>query len=265
MNILITAGGTGEDIDEVRRITNNATGRLASLVAREFCAQAKERGAELEKIYYVCEAGAAVPELPIVERVETRGVRGLKTALEGLLSGVRFDAVIHSMAVSDYCVAYAAPAGELAAGIARHITGRFPDGTGDEAALTAAVGEALSRLSAPKAGKLSSDIDNLMLSLRRTPKVIGVFKAMQPGAVLVGFKLLDGVDEDELFAAARKLMAKNGCDFVLCNDSKYFKEGRHLGFLLSQSGEAARCEGKEEIARTIAGSVLDKILKKGNK
>ncbi|MFO7160860.1 MAG: phosphopantothenoylcysteine decarboxylase, partial [[Clostridium] cellulosi] len=36
MNVLITAGGTTENIDPVRKIKNTATGRLGSLIAEEF-------------------------------------------------------------------------------------------------------------------------------------------------------------------------------------------------------------------------------------
>ena len=35
MNIIVTAGGTSEPIDNVRRIANTGTGRLGSLVADE--------------------------------------------------------------------------------------------------------------------------------------------------------------------------------------------------------------------------------------
>ena len=51
MKIIITAGGTNEQIDQVRKIANAASGRLASAVAREFVRQA---GGELEKIFYDC-------------------------------------------------------------------------------------------------------------------------------------------------------------------------------------------------------------------
>ena len=36
MNIIITSGGTSENIDNVRKITNTATGALGSIIANEF-------------------------------------------------------------------------------------------------------------------------------------------------------------------------------------------------------------------------------------
>ena len=49
MNIIVTAGGTSEPIDNVRRIANTGTGRLGSLVADEL-AEADWTG----HIFYVC-------------------------------------------------------------------------------------------------------------------------------------------------------------------------------------------------------------------
>lgn len=39
MNVLITSGGTTEKIDRVRGITNHATGRLGSIMAKTFLDQ----------------------------------------------------------------------------------------------------------------------------------------------------------------------------------------------------------------------------------
>ena len=77
MNIIITAGGTTEQIDQVRKIANAASGRLASCVAREFVRQG---GTKIEKIYYVCERGAIVPELDCLELVTTRGAESVGAA-----------------------------------------------------------------------------------------------------------------------------------------------------------------------------------------
>ena len=49
MNIIVTAGGTSEPIDNVRRIANTGTGRLGSLVADELA-----EADWTDHIFYVC-------------------------------------------------------------------------------------------------------------------------------------------------------------------------------------------------------------------
>ncbi len=98
MKIIITAGGTNEQIDQVRKIANAASGRLASAVAREFVRQAGEK---LETIFYVCERGAIIPELSCVEVVTVHGAESVGDVLTYILTNETIDAVVHSMAVSD--------------------------------------------------------------------------------------------------------------------------------------------------------------------
>ena len=49
INVIVTAGGTSEPIDNVRRIANTGTGRLGSLIAEELAADAM-----VGHIFYVC-------------------------------------------------------------------------------------------------------------------------------------------------------------------------------------------------------------------
>ena len=42
MKILVTAGDTYEPIDDVRKVTHMATGRLGSLIADEFAKQGRK-------------------------------------------------------------------------------------------------------------------------------------------------------------------------------------------------------------------------------
>lgn len=262
MKILITAGGTSEKIDQVRKITNTGTGRLGSLTAGEF---ARQGGTRIEKIYYVCEPGAIVPELDCVEVIPTHGVDEVRDALEKLLTQEKIDAVIHSMAVSDYAVESVTTAENLAVFLADRL---FPLGpvrfeSKDSLAefIAACVRENDRVLD--RSRKVGSDVGDLMLSMRRTPKLIGLVKAVQPSAVLVGFKLLNGVGRQELLDAGYGVLEKNSCDLVLANDLTEISRDRHAGYLLSPDRTWERFESKEEIAKGIAGRVLNLIDKKG--
>jgi phosphopantothenate-cysteine ligase len=200
--ILITAGGTSEKIDEVRRMSNISTGRLGALIAEEFV----RRGAA---VTYVCGETALTPTAQ-AEIIRTDSVDELIAVLTRLFAEDDYAAVIHAMAVSDY----------------RPVQRQFRD------------------------KKISSDLDSLVIYMEKTPKVIGMIREMQPNTILVGFKLLVGVDTEELLQVSEELRVKNNCDYVLANDLEKIHGDKHEGFLVGNP-EFRRLGTKQEIAEAI--------------
>jgi phosphopantothenate-cysteine ligase len=82
-----------------------------------------------------------------------------------------------------------------------------------------------------------------------------MFRGLLPRAVIVGFKLLDGVSEERLTGVAHTLLVKNGCDFVLANDLRNIGGSGHVGHLVDRSGAYVTYKSKEAIARGIVGAV----------
>jgi len=123
---------------------------------------------------------------------------------------------------------------------------------GDSSSPEEAVRDAL--LSPPiiREAKISSEKDNLIVVLEKAPKIIALYRDLAPDAVLVGFKLLSNVREDELVSAGFALLMKNDCDFVLANDLKTVRGGEHEGLLIARDGSYERASGKEAIAALIA-------------
>jgi phosphopantothenate-cysteine ligase len=255
LNVLITAGGTSEKIDDVRKITNMATGRLGNLIADCFLENEKV------SVTYLCSQNAARPKNARARIVPVSDVRSLRQAVEEEMRLHPCDAVIHSMAVSDYTVKYGVSSKRLAAQLAESI--RDTDGKQEDlaerihSALLTCGGE-------PRTGKISSDLGNLFLCLERTPKIIGLFKKLQPNTILVGFKLLSDVEESELLRAAESLMERNGCDFVLANDRKNIDETRHEAILLEKDHSTTKLGTKTEIARAIKDRVM-RVIEDGEK
>ncbi len=270
MNIIITAGGTEEKIDDVRKITNMGTGRLGSLIA-----EALAEYEEVRKIYYICAPGAATPELSgenahgaELALVRISGVGELKNRLTELLTGEEIHAVVHSMAVSDYSVKGMTTLEQLTQSAANALCRsetflealvKETDGQRREELLRSRLLPIIEECSCaiPADGKVSSDLEHLMLSMERTPKIIGMIKELRPQVILVGFKLLDGVPEEELLAVAGALLRKNSCDLVLANDLRNVRGHRHKALLLRPDGGFERMETKEEIAERIAWSVVE--------
>lgn len=230
MKIVITAGGTSERIDDVRTITNSSTGRLGYAVGTAF---AQQYGEELDTIYYLHGTRARYPEYDNVIPVEIEGVADLQRELSRILTEEKIDAIVHAMAVSDYTV--------------KEVT-----------TLEKIRGEEPAEGGADLSGnKISSDIDDLIIHMKRSPKVIGSIKKWSPDSLLVGFKLLSGVPHEELIAVAERLMKKNDCDFVLANDLQEIGADFHKGYLVHKDGTCDIMETNEEIADRIAQRVMD--------
>jgi phosphopantothenate-cysteine ligase len=243
MNVLITAGGTIERVDSVRGITNFATGRLGSLIADCFAVSG-----EAGQISYICGRTALKPQAEKVEIIEIEGTNDLEKAIRVVLASRRVDAVIHSMAVSDYRVKTVTTMERLAASAS-----------------------ALDRET-----KIRSDEENLVLILEPTVKIISLFKDLAPEAILVGFKLMDGVSHEPqpglavsnlntLLDTAGQLLEKNRCTFVLANDKQDIHGDTHIGYLIDQNRKVRRYETKAAIAKGITQQVIAAYNAKGIK
>ena len=297
--ILITAGGTSEPIDNIRSITNTGTGALGSLIADEF-----GRRRNVERIVYIHGKNAVLPKTQKAVCIEAASTAALQEAVRKACMEYAPDAIIHSMAVSDYRTGAVVKAEDLVkialkiadsasqdqldklesqvieeriskASTAEELAKAYeflPDVQPGKACAKAAgkssakaketEAEALLKLAKKKDlrdkyNKIPSSAGNPVILLEPTPKIIPELRQLAPEAVIVGFKLLDEVPQDELLSVAKKLMEKNDCDFVLANDYQTVQGGAqsHVGHLMSRGGKVETFTGKAEIAKGIAAAV----------
>jgi len=232
MKIIITAGGTSERIDDVRTITNSSTGRLGYAIGNAF---AQKYGDELERIYYLHGTRAAYVEHEKVTPIMIGGVLDLQDELTRLLTEEKIDAVVHAMAVSDYIVNEVTTLDKI-----RGV--EDPENAADLSG-----------------NKISSDIDDLVIHMKKSPKVINCIKKVSPETTLVGFKLLSNVPHEELIDVGYHLMQKNSCDFVLANDLKEIGKDFHRGYLIHPDKSYDTMANNEEIADMIANRVMEAI------
>ena len=156
--------------------------------------------------------------------------------------------VIHSAAVGDYVGKYSIRAEELV----DEIFDMFHETPKNE--LTKE--KLMSIFENPRAivdnsGKMSSYEPHLMTMYGLNPKVIGMIKKMSPSVKLVGFKLLDGVSEDELLRVATKLREKNNADYIVANDLSKIGNGKHLAMIVGKDRVVSECNTKKDIAKAI--------------
>lgn len=256
MNIIVTAGGTREKIDTVRAITNNATGRLGSLIAEEFSKRLTERE---HTVYYLCGVGSILPTVndPNIRIIKIEGTNQLEYEMDRLLTTQRIDAVVHSMAVSDYKVSGVITPEQMAQGVAEKFSSLQAAPSQED--WRNIIEEVLNSRFPDEGKKISSELEHPILLLEKTPKIIGMIKERSPRTLLVGFKLLSGVSEEKLIDTAYSLLLKNKCDYVLANDTESILEGNHKGYLIDDTANFIKLAGKEQIAVGIADRVMRKL------
>ena len=228
--IIITAGGTSEKIDNVRKITNSSTGKLGVTIANDLL----EGNNELI-IYYVCSKNSLRPNDKRVKVIEIDGTIDLKNTIEVLLTSEHIDYFIHSMAVSDYMIDYVTTIEIIKESIKKH----------DD------IDDAFKNIEVINDNKISSYEDNLVIVLKPTPKIISIIKDLSPLTYLVGFKLLDGVPKEELIEVAKKLRNKNKCDLVVANDLATIRNGEHIGYIIDKQNRIEEVHGKSDIAKAL--------------
>jgi len=242
MNVLITSGGTIEKIDNVRSISNLSTGRLGSTIANSFL-----KNPVTNKIFYICSKTTILPESDeihpdnedILEVIYANSVTDVENAIEYVFSVAKIDIIIHSMAVSDYRVKSITTLSAL----------RENDNISDFSATLTGNNDGQT------VGKISSKLDDMVLIMERTQKVISKFKELSPDSILVGFKLLDNVTLETLIDKGFEVLTTNNCSFVLANDLKDIRGNDHIGYLIDRNRCFARYTTKAEIANAIVRAV----------
>jgi len=226
VKIVITSGHTIEKIDNIRHIANVSTGRLGAAVADAFASTSEDI-----EICYICNREAAKPISEKIKVIHVQNVDDLDRAVYDVLKNQKkADVIIHAMAVSDYKLAGISSLKEL--------DFKMPE------------------------SKISSNIENLVLLLKPTPKIIGKLRCLAPDALIIGFKLLDNADDEELKYRAKELLINNNLDFVFANDLKDVTENQHIGYLLDKNQNMRFvANSKEEIARGIVEIAISDAVK----
>lgn len=227
MKILITSGGTSEKIDQVRSITNQATGQLGKMMAETFLAAGHQ-------VTLVCGRQAVRPNSQKNLIVQTvTDVQNLIDTLQPLVK--THHALIHAMAVSDYTPVYMT---DLNTAVQSQDLTEFLNCNQQE-------------------GKISSHADYQVLFLKKTPKVISLVKAWNPDIRLIGFKLLVGSEKADLIQTARASLIQNKADFILANDLTQISPDQHLAYLVGPESQDSAAT-KQEIAELILKKLTER-------
>lgn len=244
--ILITGGPTNEYIDEVMKITNMSTGRLAINLAGLFL----DNGDEVTLICTRSVARSGLYErynLANNDKLKTIQIETTDQMLMALAdestSGTVYDLIIHAAAVGDYKPEFTFKMEDMAKEIAENIYAEImkciqtkqPISSGKIERIT------LQTLTNPKCKvnddtKISSYEPNLTVKLGLTPKIIANLRNWFPNAKLVGFKLLENVSKEHIIEVATKLCNKNDMNYIIANDLHDLRQGKHISYLCNKDG-----------------------------
>ncbi len=228
--IIVTAGGTSEKIDNVRKITNSSTGKLGMIILNNLL---KENNDVI--VYYICSKNSLRVIDDRIKVIEIDDTIELKNTVEDLLKYEHIDYFIHSMAVSDYMTDYVTTTEMIKKSIKENDN----------------LDEAFKNIDVISGSKISSYESDLVVVLKPTPKIISNIKKISPSTYLVGFKLLDGVSKEELIEVAKNLRDKNNCDLVVANDLKNIRNGNHIGYIIDKDNKIEEAYSKDDIAKKL--------------
>jgi len=111
-----------------------------------------------------------------------------------------------------------------------------------------------------KQGKTSSQKEEWLVKLVKTPKVINLIRITWPEAFLVGFKLEVNRTKDEIIKIAGKFLTKSKANLIVANDYKHISRNRHIAYMVTGDRKIPRpLNGKKAIAKNII-SCLKGIL-----
>ncbi|HCB99912.1 MAG TPA: phosphopantothenate--cysteine ligase, partial [Ruminococcaceae bacterium] len=170
MEIVITSGAISEDIDTVRSVTNNATGELGCRIAEAFAHKYNDK----IHITYLCERTAIRPHLTCVNVQFVHGIEQTIDTLHTILTTRSISAVIHSMAVSDYTVDNVTNTQLLAQNLFDKIHINPPLNLKEMELLLKDCIDQATFLN--RKGKISSKMADMVLFLKKAPKILNMIK-----------------------------------------------------------------------------------------
>jgi phosphopantothenoylcysteine synthetase/decarboxylase len=213
--VLVTAGSTQTQIDQVRVISNIFKGTTGTRIAQHFCqqgAQVKLLTSNPGLVTYGCK----------LKHTKYKTFAELKALMEKEITQNHYDVIIHSAAVSDY-----------------ECTGVMVKDDKDS----------LVELSA--ATKVSSQFPELFLRLKPTDKLIDLIRSPWGfQGSLIKFKLQVGMPTEELIAIAQKSREHSQADLIVANCLEWSRE---YAYILSadQCSKVSRQDLAQELYRRV--------------
>ncbi len=119
------------------------------------------------------------------------------------------------------------------------------------------------------ATKIKSDLNKIMIKLKRVPKIIDQIKKIQKNVFLVGFKAETNLQKQKLISEAKKRLRESRLDLIVANDiglRKYKENSDYNNVFIVDSNKVIQSgwKKKSEIARFIRKGIESELNKQIN-
>lgn len=212
MKILITGGGTVEQIDSVRFLTNISSGKTATCLADYL--------SKKNKITYLTSVTARyIPKnLRKIRILNFSNFNSLNRLIKKELSKKNYDAIVHLAAVSDYSP------------VKIKINDKF--------------------FKTPLKEKIDSKSTTIQIILKKNFKIIDRLKnySKNKKIIIVGFKLTSNGTAKEIATKIEKIKA----DIVVHNDTSQIKKSKHIFNIYKSAKKISKAENPKELAKRLS-------------
>lgn len=107
-----------------------------------------------------------------------------------------------------------------------------------------------------QAGKISSDLPELQITLKRNPKLINEIKKISPKTKLIGFKLTSTSDEIIIAKKVSGLFESAHCDLVVQNDWQNIKNNNYKYRIYTTPSEFSEIESQQALCGTLFKQII---------
>ena len=116
----------------------------------------------------------------------------------------------------------------------------------------------------PSAKKIKSNLDKIILKLKRAPKIIDEIKKIQRDVFLIGFKAEANISKERLVKESRKKIKESGADLIIANDvgiKKYKENPDYNNVVIVDSKKIIESgwKTKSKIAKLIRNEIEKRI------
>jgi phosphopantothenoylcysteine decarboxylase/phosphopantothenate--cysteine ligase len=223
LKVLITAGGTKENIDGIRYLSNLSTGRTASDIANYFSVRK-------HNITYLHAFDSLIPNSQR-ELVPFSDFAVLNNIIEKKLSSEDYDIVIHNAAVSDFSV-------------------ESIEMNGENNLL-------------PLKSKISSESEKAVLHLSRNFKILDRIKSYSKNknVLVVGFKFTNAENIKDRADSIKKTFINSSCALIVQNDlSDRNEKNIQTNFnIFDAVGLVEQCTTSQTLAESLEKIILERI------
>ncbi len=212
--VLITGGGTIENIDGMRNISNKSSGRTAVKIAEHYYIN----GADVSLLL---SESAIEPKFDL-NVLRYNSFESLKSLLQSKLTSKKYDVVIHTAAVSDYT-----PTSIEINGVETKI---------------------------PLEKKLDSSADMLKVIFTKNSKLVNNIKSwsLNTDMKLIAFKLLDDKNDKRKDDELKKLFDNSEADTIVFNALSNRNNDVQQSFeIVNKDGETKSVETADELAEEL--------------